>query len=251
MVGRPLQMPYEMNQNNISILSTRPLAYTFMEEAEANGVHVDVLSFIETKNTIDKNVGTEILKLAAQEVAVVFTSMNAAEAVIDCLKAINAEPGWTIYTLGGITNTIISGHFTGSEIFGESINAKQVAEAIIENEEKEVFFFCGNQRRNELPDMLHQHQIKVTEIEVYQTIDTPVKIKQDYSGILFFSPSAVRSFFSVNNCAASTILFAIGTTTAEELKKHATNKVLIGSQPHKEFLARQAMDYLIKNVEVK
>jgi uroporphyrinogen-III synthase len=234
-----------MKQNNISILTTRPLAHTFMQLASERNVQVDVASFIETKPTIDQDVARQIVKLASTDVAVVFTSMNAAEAVIDCLKAIDADPEWTIYTLGGITNTIISSYFTTSEIFSSATTAAQVAETVIENEEEEVYFFCGNQRRDELPQMLNEKGVKITEVEVYETIETPVVIEREYAGILFFSPSAVKSFFSVNKISPSTVLFAIGTTTGAELKKHSNNKVLIGSQPHKEFLAKQAMEYLL------
>ena len=233
-----------MEQNNISILSTRPLAQSTLDEAEEKGITIDVASFIETNNTIDAAIGKQIMQLASKEIAVVFTSMNAAEAVIDCMKALNAEPEWTIYSLGGITKTIIKNSFTGSEIFSDAFNATELAHNVIANEEENVVFFCGNQRREELPAMLKEHEIEVNEIVVYETIETPVQVEKNYNGILFFSPSAVKSFFSVNMIEKNTVLFAIGKTTAEELQKHSTNKILKSSQPNKEFLAQQAMEYL-------
>ena len=234
-----------MKENNIRILSTRPLAHTTMLDAEELEVKMDIASFIETRTIIDKISGNRILQLAHQEIAVVFTSMNAAEAVIDCLKAINAEPAWTIYTLGGVTNTILENYFTGSEIFSAAINGVQLARNIIENEEEEVVFFCGNRRRDELPMLLQQQQIKLEEVVVYETIETPVKIETKYDGILFFSPSAVQSFFKINSVAEKTILFAIGSTTAEAIKQMSNNKVLVGKHPHKENLAKLAMNYLL------
>jgi uroporphyrinogen-III synthase len=233
-----------MKNKSISILSTRPLTHNVMMQAEEQDVQIDIASFIETKNTINKITGNKILQLASKETAVVFTSMNAAEAVIDCLKAINAEPEWTIYTLGGITNTIIANHFTESEVFSEASNATELAEMIIENEEEHVAFFCGNQRREELPKMLQEEDINVDEIIVYETIETPVKINKDYNGILFFSPSAVKSFFSNNKIDDDTVLFAIGKTTAKALKQYSLNKVLVGTLPNKEHLAQQAIEYL-------
>jgi uroporphyrinogen-III synthase len=233
-----------MKDKSISILSTRPLTHDVMIHAQEQNISIDVESFIETHNTIDKEVGSKILRLASKEIAVVFTSMNAAEAVIDCLKAINAEPEWTIYTLGGVTNTIISSYFTDSEIFSSASNASEIAKTIITNEEEEVVFFCGNQRREELPTLLNAEDIKVEEVVVYETIETPVKINGNYDGILFFSPSAVKSFFSTNKIDTTTVLFAIGKTTAEALKQFSTNKVLAGTQPNKEILAQQAMQYL-------
>jgi uroporphyrinogen-III synthase len=233
-----------MKDKSISILSTRPLTHDVMMHAQEQNISIDVESFIETYNTIDKEVGSKILRLASKEIVVVFTSMNAAEAVIDCLKAINAEPEWTIYTLGGVTNTIISSYFTDSEIFSSASNASEIAKTIITNEEEEVVFFCGNQRREELPALLKSEEIGIEEVVVYETIETPIKINKDYNGILFFSPSAVKSFFSTNKINATTVLFAIGKTTAEALKQFSTNKVLVGTQPNKDQLAQQAMQYL-------
>ncbi len=233
-----------MKDKSINILSTRPLTNDVMMHAQEQNINIDIKSFIETNNTIDKQVGSKISRLALNKITVVFTSMNAAEAVIDCLKAINADPEWTIYTLGGVTNTIISNYFTSSEIFSSANNAREIAQTIIRNEEDEVVFFCGNQRREELPALLQSKNIKVDELVVYETLETPVKINKDYRGILFFSPSAVKSFFSINKIEQTTVLFAIGKTTAKALKQFSNNKVLVGTQPNKEHLAQQAMQYL-------
>ncbi len=236
-----------MQDKSINILSTRPLGITVMEKAKNESIAIDIIFFIETKNTINKIVAPKIHQATTKETAIAFTSMNAAEAVIDFCKAINAEPEWTIYTLGGITHTILKEFFTGSGIFAGADNASQLAQLIIKNEEDEVVFFCGNQRRQELPEMLKEKNISVEEIEVYETIETPVLVEKKYDGILFFSPSAVKSFFSINAVDAATVLFAIGATTAEALKRNSKNKILMGSQPDKEQLAMQAIEFFMNN----
>jgi uroporphyrinogen-III synthase len=233
-----------MSDIKISILTTRPLANTAMLKAKDAGVKIDTISFIETNNIIDSSAAEVIKKYAAKEASVVFTSMNAAEAVIDCLQVTGILPDWTIYSLGGITNTIIKNYFTDSEIIADATNSTQVAEAIIEDEVEEIVFFCGNQRREELPALLKQKSIKVDEVVVYETIERPVEIDRKYQGILFFSPSAARSFFSINKIDTDTVLFAIGTTTAIELRKFSNNPILIGDHPNKEQLAEKAIDYL-------
>ncbi len=218
-----------------------------MEKAAANKIGIDVISFIDTKNSIDFITGNKIKATAFKETAVVFTSMNAAEAVIDFCKAINAEPEWTIYTLGGTTHTIIKDFFTGSEIFSDANNAAGLAQKILENKEEDITFFCGNQRRDELPGLLKSAGVGIDEIVVYETIETPVTVDKHYDGILFFSPSAVKSFFSTNKIDVQTVLFAIGSTTASALKKYSTNKVMVGSHPNKELLAEQAFEYFVSN----
>jgi uroporphyrinogen-III synthase len=232
-----------MKGNKISILTTRPLAHTTMLKATDAGIEIDTASFIETNNIINQSGAEKIRQLAAQDASVIFTSMNAAEAVIDCLQLDSIIPDWTIYSLGGITQTIIKNYFVDSEIIADAINSTQLAEAIIEDEPEEVVFFCGNQRREELPKLLQNENIKVSEVVVYETIETPLKIDNKYNGILFFSPSAARSFFSINKIDADTVLFAIGTTTAVELRMLSNNKILVGEHPNKEQLAEKAIEY--------
>jgi len=78
---------------------------------------------------------------------------------------------------------------------------------------------------------------------VYQTLATPHKIQKDYFGVLFFSPSAVQSFFSKNKVKDRTILFAIGNTTANEIKKYSNNKIIISDEPGKENLVQKMIEY--------
>ena len=58
-----------------------------------------------------------------------------------------------------------------------------------------VTFFCGNQRRDTLPDKVRAAGIKVEELVVYETVELPLKVTDHYDAILFYSPSGVRSFF--------------------------------------------------------
>jgi uroporphyrinogen-III synthase len=233
-----------MKESKISILTTRPLAHTAMLKAEDAGVDIDTVSFIQTNNIINQPIAEKIRKVATQDASVVFTSMNAADAVIECLELDGIVPDWTIYSLGGVTHTIIKNYFGESEIIADAINSTQLAEAIIEDEPEEVVFFCGNQRREELPKLLQNADIKVDEVVVYETVETPVKIDKKYNGILFFSPSAAKSFFSINKIDTDTVLFAIGTTTAVQLRKLSNNKILVGERPNKEQLAEKAIEYL-------
>jgi uroporphyrinogen-III synthase len=231
-----------MEQNNISILCTRPLPASLVEEAAANGIVIDELSFIETESILSVEVQQEI-ELASTEIAtVVFTSMNAVDAVTVFLDG--HQPDWSIYSIGTATARLIKAYFGEERIAGTASDAASLAELIAEDGlTGEVIFFCGDQRRDELPDILRQNNIEVNEIVVYQTIATPHKIDKDYFGILFFSPSAVQSFFSKNKVASKTILFAIGNTTANEIKKYSNNKIIISDEPGKENLVAKMIEY--------
>jgi uroporphyrinogen-III synthase len=114
---------------------------------------------------------------------------------------------------------------------------------------REVFFFCGDQRRDELPEKLQQAGIGVRELVVYRTRQTPHHLEKGYEGIVFFSPSAVHSFFSLNKAPAATVLFAIGRTTAEAIRQYSANPMICGVSPEKDALIRLAMNHFRGRME--
>jgi uroporphyrinogen-III synthase len=236
-----LPWPFAM-QSNVDILCTRPLTEGVIEEALLQGIVIDEISFIETTPVQNIEVQQEIEQEALRVTTVVFTSMNAVDAVADYLDGQPVE--WRIYCMGNTTNQLVKKYFGAPRIAGIANSAAELAELITEDSAiDEVIFFCGDQRRDELPEILRSHEIEVTEITVYQTIAITHTIDKTYHGILFFSPSAVASFFSNNKIPATTVLFAIGSTTANEIKKHTTNKIITSNQPGKENLVRKMIEY--------
>ncbi|MEO5891247.1 MAG: uroporphyrinogen-III synthase [Ferruginibacter sp.] len=229
-------------QNKIYILCTRPLNKVLIDEAKQNGIDIEESSYIITEPIQSIAVQQEIEMAFLQTATVAFTSMNAVEAV--AFYQDENQPEWEIYCIGTTTGKLVSKYFGEEKISGTANDAASLAELIVEDRfTDEVIFFCGDQRRDELPTILREHDIEVNEITVYQTIAVPHKINKEYHGILFFSPSAVESFFRNNKLPATTILFAIGITTANEIKKHTTNKVITSDEPGKENLVKKMMEY--------
>ena len=146
--------------------------------------------------------------------------------------------------MGHTTQQLIKKYFENTPIVGTAGNATELAELIAEQSvSTKLVFFCGDQRRDELPTILHQHGIEVQEIEVYHTIATPHELHKTYQGILFFSPTAVHSFFSVNTILNETILFAIGSTTANAIQQYSLNTIITANISSKESLVMQAIDF--------
>ena len=213
-----------------------------MEEALQEGISIDEISFIETEAVQSIEVQQEIEQAATKSTTIVFTSMNAVEAVADYLDGQPVK--WKIYCIGTTTSQLVKKYFGEHQLAGIANSAAELAELIAGNIMiDEVTFFCGDQRRDELPEILRSYNIDVTEIIVYQTIAVPHTIDKIYNGILFFSPSAAGSFFRKNKLPDTTILFAIGNTTATEIKKYSTNKIIISDQPGKENLVAEMMEY--------
>ncbi|MEO6584046.1 MAG: uroporphyrinogen-III synthase [Ferruginibacter sp.] len=228
-------------ENRISILCTRPVSQEQLDEAATNSIDVDVLSFIEIAPIETVEVQQEIESALLRPTSVVFTSMNAVEAVS---IFIDEQPGWKIYCMGNTTRLLAEKYFGEAAIAGTAQDATSLAELIVaEGESDSVIFFCGDQRRDELPAILNASDIEVEEVVVYETVPVPHKIKKEYLGILFFSPSAVESFFSVNKIAPETKMFAIGKTTADAIAERCNNKILLPEQATKYSLVEKMLEY--------
>ncbi len=226
-------------------MSTRPLETALIEAAKAKDIHIDIVSFIDTSPVATTNMKEEIAKVIKQPAAVVFTSMNAVTTVAAYING--HPPDWSIYCIGHTTRQLVARHFGEQSIHTVGNNASDLADKMIGNKQvKQVVFFCGDQRREELPGKLRQNGIMVQEVIVYHTISTPHKIDKAYDGILFFSPSAVQSFFYANAVLPSTILFAIGQTTADAIKSFSDNTVIESDRPGKEELVKKMFQFFKK-----
>jgi uroporphyrinogen-III synthase len=231
--------------DKITILSTRPLETALLEAAKAKDIVIDIISFIDTTAVNSTGVQEEIKKVLTQPANIVFTSMNAVQAVANQLNGI--APAWNIFCIGNTTRELAAKYFGENAVRGTGINALALADNIIADRlVKQVTFFCGDQRRGELPGKLRQHGVTVQEIIVYHTTNTPHKVNKLYDGILFFSPSAVQSFFYANPVQPSAVLFAIGQTTADAIKNFTTNTVVVSEKPGKEDLVKKMFEYFKK-----
>ncbi len=171
---------------------------------------LDTRSFISTEEIANEELANKIKDLALKNINVTLTSRNAEKIV---KKYIGAETGWRIFSISNQSS---------------ANNASELADIIIKEGIKDLVFFCGDKRRDELPDKLKQQGIDVEEIMVYRTIETPYKIQEEYDGVIFFSPSAVKSFFSLNTLPEKTICYTMGDTTAAEIKKYSSNRIITG-----------------------
>jgi uroporphyrinogen-III synthase len=82
---------------------------------------------------------------------------------------------------------------------------------------------------------------------VYKTIETPELLTKSYDAILFFSPSAVQSFFSKNRISDSTQIFAIGSTTADAAESFSRKPIIVAEKPGKENLVDLAIRHYSKS----
>jgi uroporphyrinogen-III synthase len=239
-----------MQKNKIHILSTRPLGEVLLSQATQNNIIIDEVSFINILEIKNEEIEQKIDELIHQKITAVFTSRNAVEAVAKFLP--EKKFSWKIFCTGNSTKKMAKKIFGKENICATADGAEQLAERITGNSSiKNVVFFCGDQRRNELPVKLKKNGIAVEELIVYKTIETPRVILKQYDGILFFSPSAVQSFFSKNSITGATQVFAIGTTTASTAKLFTQQPVIVSGKPGKKNLVILAIKHFSKTKFIK
>jgi uroporphyrinogen-III synthase len=223
-------------QRTYYLLATATVPNGLVREAAKQGFVLDVAPFIRIEYA-------DTDKLFPQ--VAVFTSLNAVHAVTQWVDGSAAS---RIYCISGATYAAVVEAFGEKAVVGKAGSAAALATVIGQQEvgqNREIVFFCGDQRREELPSLLRQSGLKMTEKIVYRTVLTPHRMERNYDGIAFFSPSAVESYFSANRVAADVPLFAIGPTTAAAIHSRCANPVIVGERPEKALLIRRMTEYLL------
>lgn len=163
----------------------------------------------------------------------IITSKNAARAIID--RKLNIEK---CFCVGEKTAEELKQH---DYFIAETASyAEDLANKISEKYSNDNFIsFCGNLRREDLPQILKKNKIGLTEVEVYQTHLNPINFSGKFNGVMFYSPSGVRSFIQANEPQFEWA-FCIGNTTAKEAGKY-TNKIITATKPSIENLIVQVV----------
>lgn len=168
----------------------------------------------------------------------IFTSKNAVKVVLNSKCKIQ-----NCFCVGENTKKLLEEN--GQNVVETAQNASDLAEIIIKNYKSEAFlFFCGNLRRDELPDILKNNNVDLKEQIVYKTYTSIKEFSRFFEGILFFSPSGVQSYISRNSISKDTVVFCIGNTTALEAKKY-TDAIIVANKPTVENVIVQAVKHLI------
>ena len=210
--GKKLMRPILEIEKDIKIFSTKFLSQDQLSKVNSE-FEVEMADFITIRNNRLKPI---VVKNPIKNV--VITSQNAVEALLSSFSSmeLNFE---NIYCVGKRTKRLIERRI-GKVVKVES-SAEKLANYLVENlEDKNVTFFCGNKRRDELPTILENNNIEVNEVECYQTNLTPKKLDNKFKGLLFFSPSAIESYLLENKVTENEVAFCIGDTTANEANKH-------------------------------
>ncbi len=170
---------------------------------------IDHIPFIEVEIYPKEQILSQIPDDAQ---AFIVTSKNSAKAIKDI------ELEGEFFVVGKSTaQQLLYGH--EREIAFISNYAEDLLERMLETDIKKYVFFKGNLSLDTLPVVLKEHGVEVVGIESYKTILTPCKVDQQYDALVFLSPSAVRSFVSLNEIPKETLIFTSGKTTAQAVRQ--------------------------------
>ncbi len=185
----------------------------------------------------------------------VFTSSNGVKALKQLMKAgLQVRPEIAIYAVGAKTQEALNSLGLEAKI-PHIQDGFHLAEQIIEEqgENSEVLYFHGNLSRDEMTDKLTQENIKVTDVEVYETIIHPVEMPPiQVEAVLFYSPSAVEGFAQGQGFDEDLPpLFAIGPTTTEALAERTDQKIITSKKPDAQIMLRTVSDYMLNRKATK
>ncbi|RKS01151.1 MULTISPECIES: uroporphyrinogen-III synthase [unclassified Flavobacterium] len=221
-------------ENQIRILSTKKLSENQKQLLLSANFAVEEADFI--------NVESKYFDIESVNDFLIFTSQNAVESVLEN-KKINEIKTRKCFCVGEKTRTLLEQN--DFEVIVSSDYASELASIICNQYFKSSFtFFCGNLRRDILPDSLTLAEVIFEEIEVYETVLTPHKADDNLNAVLFFSPSGIQSFLKTN-VIRDEICFCIGSTTAKALR-NITKKAVIANQPTIESTILKSIEFFNK-----
>ena len=237
----------------INILSTKKLSPNQKQELLDANFTVIEEDFIETniKNFEFSSFGGVSEGRGGLKINknLIFTSQNAVQSILQHPKCEDLKSK-DVFSVGMKTKDLLTEN--GFNVVAYTGYAADLAEIISLIYSRETFtFFSGNLRRDVLPETLKENGITFNEIEVYETKITSKKIsspnlskgkENGFDGILFFSPSAVESYFKTNTIKDETC-FCIGETTAEALENKKVKTIVIANKPSVENVIAEVLEY--------
>ncbi len=222
------------------IVSTKRLATELVEQLDRAGILHEQHDFIQTIIQVPDKINSQQIQKF-----IVLTSKSAVNAWIAIVvkHGINVSD-YPVFCIDQATKKeVIAQNLT---IQGEAKDSASLAGVIIQDSSiKSVTYICSNIRRDELPSRLKAKGIEVNEITGYHTQPTPLKINSTSQAVLFFSPSGVDSFLSLNG--VSDVCFCIGDATAAHATAKGFKNVQVAELSTPESVIKKVIQYYSKN----
>ncbi len=222
------------------IISTRKLTSGKIDELQAKGWKFTNHDFISKVIHVPAD-------LHAQSIHkhVVLTSITAVKSFLEIIRQLQLDSDhYQVYCVSRGTREYASA--SGLDIKSSAPDASALADEILKDVEvKEVTHVSSNLRRDEVSDKLNRAGVSVQDVIAYRTEFTPVAIDLSYDAIIFFSPSAVDSFLSLNPLR-QVPCFCLGKTTAAYAKQEGYQYTYIPEAPSEDIVLQTIVNYYSK-----
>lgn len=234
-------------RNNFTILSTKVLKPYIKQQLVDNDFNVIEHDFIKIEQLQNLDI---VSVLNGQLPNYIFTSKNAVRCFVKQVSdnKIKINKKSVFAALSGETQKTLADEGFAAKITAD--NAADLAKKIVREQSfKEAIFFCGDKRREELPELLKEGGVLLKEMMLYKNVEQVKQIEKSFQAIMFFSPSAIQSFFKENILPKAVACFCIGYTTANALKEHkVSNKIIVSNYPSQQNMVDVLLNYFnIKN----
>ena len=215
------------------LLSTKTLSPRIKDHLTKIGTSIVEYPLIKIKPLHLTNQKIQSMLIFTSQNAVILANKN------NALK--NKIIGKKSFCVGEKTRKLLEKF--GFKVIEMRENANDLAHFLVEKYNKNSFsFFFGKKRRSEIESLFKIKNMNVEIHELYDTLFINKKIKGPFDGIIFFSPSAVLSFFENNKWPKDCHGFCIGKSTAETLKKFTT-KYSEAKHPNEDQLSLTIINY--------
>ena len=185
-------------KNNFSILSTKILKPYILQQLVDNDFNIIEHNFIK----IDEIKNIQFSSLINSHLPnYIFTSKNAVRCFIKQVtdNKIKINKKAVFCTLSGETQKALLDEGFSATIIAD--NAADLAHKIITGKSfKEALFFCGDKKRDELPLILAEAGIKLTELVLYKNIEQPKKIDNIFRQFCFLAQVLYKVFLKKMFC---------------------------------------------------
>lgn len=222
------------------IFSTRKLTSDKLDELQANGWKFTMHDFISKVIHVPADITAQSINKH-----IVLTSISGVKAFLQIAKQLPLNVAdYVVYCISRGTNEYAVA--SGLNIKSTAPNASALADEILKDAEvKAVTHVSSNLRRDELSDKLNNAGVAVQDVIAYRTEFTPVVLEASYDAIIFFSPSAVDSFLTLNPLK-TVPCFCIGKTTADHARQKGYQQTYFADAPSENILLQTIINYYSK-----
>ncbi|MDG2396957.1 MAG: uroporphyrinogen-III synthase [Flavobacteriaceae bacterium] len=226
-------------------MSYQILSTKILNESQKKEIDFPGCDFIE-KNFIE--IGKLKFSYNKKNKIILFTSQNAVKIIFSKNEIKKHLQGERCYCVGAETKKLIEKN--NIKVLSFFNSGSEMADYLVKKMSNEEFvFFCGSERLKIIETKMFKNNLKLEIIEVYKTNLIPQKIDKIFNSILFFSPSAVKSFLNFNSIGKAKC-YCIGPTTASALNKH-TNNIEISKSPTINILLQNVKKNLMESHDKK